>query len=280
MEQLYHKTSFKIAKLITRKYSTSFSLGIRVFAPAYREAVYTIYGFVRLADEIVDSFHNHNRHEMLMQFRKDTDYAIHEGISVNPVLNAFQKTVNEYGIDQKYITDFLNSMEMDLYNNYYEKNHYDNYVYGSAEVVGLMCLRVFCRNDDELFDKLVPSARALGSAFQKVNFLRDIKSDLAERGRIYLPGVSSMMRIDDENKLKLEVEIQKEFELALWGIKNLPGGVRLGVYSAYMYYWILFKKIRKLQVKDLMERRVRVSNFTKLALLVKTFFEIKILRIT
>ncbi len=148
---------------------------------------------------------------MLMQFRSDTEYAIREGISVNPVLNAFQKTVNEYRIDKKYITDFLNSMELDLYNNYYEKDHYDDYVYGSAEVVGLMCLKVFCGNDNELFDKLVPSARALGSAFQKVNFLRDIKCDLAERGRIYLPGVSSMTLIDDENKRKLEIEIQKEF---------------------------------------------------------------------
>lgn len=279
MMELYHKTTFKISKVITRNYSTSFSLGISAFAPAYRDAIYSVYGYVRLADEIVDSFHGFNKHELLNDFRNETLKAIDTGISTNPVINAFQLTVNNYKIEKEYITKFLTSMEMDLSNNYYENDHYNKYVYGSAEVVGLMCLRVFCDNDDKLFEELIYPARCLGSAFQKVNFLRDIKSDIEERGRIYLPGVENLHNIDDENKKKLEHDIDLEFKEALKGIKKLPNGVRLGVYSAYLYYLILFKKIKKLNAKDLLKGRVRVSNLTKFALLIKSLIEVKILRI-
>jgi 15-cis-phytoene synthase len=277
---IYNSTTFKISKIITRSYSTSFSLGISAFSPAYRDAIYAVYGYVRLADEIVDSFHGYNKKELLTDFRNDTLKAIDAGISTNPVINSFQNTVHKYGIELKHITDFLDSMEMDLSNDYYEPAHYNEYVYGSAEVVGLMCLRVFCDGDKKLFERLLHPARNLGSAFQKVNFLRDIKSDIEERGRIYLPGVDHQIKINDENKKKLEDEIEKEFNEALRGIKQLPNGVRLGVYSAYLYYWMLFKKIKKTKVEVLLKRRVRVSNFTKLALLLKSLIEVKILKIS
>ncbi|NWF90362.1 MAG: phytoene/squalene synthase family protein [Ignavibacteriaceae bacterium] len=280
MEELYHKTTFKLSKVITRSYSTSFSLGISVFAPAYKDAIYAVYGYVRLADEIVDSFHKHNKRELLEEFRKETFKAIESGISTNPVINAFQLTVNKYRINHEYIDAFLNSMEWDLDNSYYERKHYDNYIYGSAEVVGLMCLKVFCNNDDKLFTELLQPAKSLGSAFQKVNFLRDIKSDIDERGRIYLPGVDRAVKINNENKKILEQDIDKEFRNAFSGIRKLPNGVQLGVYSAYLYYLILFNKIKRLDIDDLLRKRVRISNWTKFALLVKSLIEVKILRIT
>lgn len=278
MEATYHNTTFKISKIITRNYSTSFSLGISVFAPSYRDAIYAVYGFVRLADEIVDSFHSREKKELLDDFRNETFKAIKRGISTNPVINSFQIVVNKYEIKLKYIEDFLNSMEMDLSNNYYENTSYDKYVYGSAEVVGLMCLKVFCHNHPGLFEELLAPARSLGSAFQKVNFLRDIKSDLNERGRIYLPGVDHKIKITDENKKELEKDIQMEFAEALKGIKRLPAGVKLGVYSAYLYYLGLFNKIRKSEVEVLLNKRVRISNISKLTLLIKSYFEVKILK--
>ena len=278
MEAIYHNTAFKISKLITRNYSTSFSLGISVFSPSYRDAIYSVYGYVRLADEIVDSFHDYNKKNLLDEFRTETFNAIERGISTNPVINSFQLVVNKYKIDLKYVEDFLNSMEMDLSNSFYEHYSYDKYVYGSAEVVGLMCLKVFCYNRPGLFDELLGPARSLGSAFQKVNFLRDIKSDLNDRGRIYLPGVDQKIKITDENKIELERDIQAEFAEALKGIKNLPEGVKLGVYSAYLYYLGLFNKIRKSKVEVLLKERVRISNVSKLTLLLKSYFEVKILK--
>lgn len=280
MEELYHKVSYKISKLITRNYSTSFSLGISAFAPAHKNAIYSIYGYVRLADEIVDSFHNHNKKQLLDEFREETHKAIEQGISINPVLDSFQNTVRKYKIDIEFIDGFLNSMEKDLYNNYYEAKSYDEYIYGSAEVVGLMCLRVFCEGDDRLFSELIEPAKKLGSAFQKVNFLRDIKSDIEERGRIYLPGVNEKVLINNANKKRLEADIEEEFKEALKGIMRLPAGTRLGVYSAYLYYHILFRKIEKLDVEDLLAKRVRISNFTKFALLIKSLIEVKILKIS
>lgn len=277
---LYHNTAYSISKIITNKYSTSFSMGIMAFAPKYRDPVYGIYAFVRLADEIVDTFHDYNKQELLDRFRRDTFSAIADRISLNPVLHAFQKVVNEYSIDHKYITAFLDSMEMDLSNSYYEKQGYDDYIYGSAEVVGLMCLKVFVDGDQQQFDELLEPARALGSAFQKVNFLRDMKSDIEERGRIYLPGVNSSEGIDEINKAKLETEVEREFALALSGIKKLTPGVRMGVYSAYLYYVKLFEKIRCSQVSTLLNKRVRVSNINKFALFMQSMIEVKVLKTT
>jgi len=278
MEEIYHNTTFKISRIMTRSYSTSFSLGIRVFSPSCRDAIYAVYGYVRLADEIVDSFHNYEKKQLLDDFRKETFNAIERGISTNPVINSFQLTVNKYEIDLKYVEDFLNSMEMDLSNNYYEPKVFDEYIYGSAEVVGLMCLKVFCHSHPGLFEELLQPAKSLGAAFQKVNFLRDIKSDLIERGRIYLPGVNEQIKITDENKKKLENDILAEFDSALKGIKRLPAGVKLGVYSAYLYYVGLFNKIRKSDIEILLQKRVRVSNFSKIILLLKSWLEVRILK--
>ncbi len=280
MLSLYNDISFKLSKTITGAYSTSFSLGIKAFAPEYRSAVYAIYAFVRIADEIVDTFHDYDRKYLLEKFRRDTYEAIEAGISTNPVLNSFQKTVSEYRIKRDLIDAFLKSMEMDLYKASYERGKYDEYIYGSAEVVGLMCLKVFCSGDDLKFNSLLSPAKSLGSAFQKVNFLRDIKSDLEERGRIYLPNVHHYLNIDDLNKSRLETEIESDFKNALAGIKRLPMGVKLGVYSAYLYYYVLFNKIRKMKARDLFLRRVRVSNFRKLILLIKSVIEVKVLKVT
>lgn len=275
---LYHSTSFNISKLITNSYSTSFSLGIKAFAPEFRDAIYSIYGYVRLADEIVDTFHGYDKQKMLNQFRKETFDAIEIGISTNPVIHSFQKVVNQYNVDLDLVEDFLNSMEMDLGQNSYARMKYDDYIYGSAEVVGLMCLKVFCLGDQDHYLQLKEPARMLGSAFQKVNFLRDMKSDFEERGRIYLPDVHNVNSIDDKNKAILEQEVEKEFQVALEGILRLPMGVRLGVYSAYYYYFALFKKIQRMKVKELLRRRVRISNFKKVFLLLKSYIEIKVIR--
>lgn len=276
--ELFNKTTFSISKYITNTYSTSFSLGIMAFDKKYRDAIYAIYGFVRIADEIVDTFFGYDQRELMRKFRQDTEDAIKFGISTNPILHSFALTVNKYNIDYHYIDAFLKSMEMDLDNSYYQKKEYDEYIYGSAEVVGLMCLKVFCHDNDELFQKLIKPARALGSAFQKVNFLRDIKSDLSERERIYLPGINHAQKIDDESKRSLENDIENEFAEALEGIKQLPDGVKLGVYSAYQYYLSLFNRIRRKKVKELMSTRVRVPNGTKLALLLRGVVELKIFK--
>jgi len=244
----YTKTSFKLSKKLTVAYSTSFSWGIKVFKPEYRDPIFSIYAFVRIADEIVDTFHPYDKEQLLKKFTDDTWEAINTGISTNPVLHAFQKVVNDYNIDHKLISAFLKSMEMDLSNSSYNRENYDNYIYGSAEVVGLMCLKVFVDGDDKKFSELEHNARMLGAAFQKVNFLRDIQSDINDRGRIYLPGVHHFDFIDNTNKALLEKEVENEFKEAFRGIVHLPIAVKLGVYSAYLYYLMLFKKIKRLDV--------------------------------
>lgn len=278
--QLYKDTSYKISKRLTLSYSTSFSWGIKAFAPEYRDPIFAVYSYVRVADEIVDTFHDFDKIELLKKFEADTWDAIEKGISTNPILQAFQETVYKYKIDHNLIKVFLKSMEMDLSNSSYERSVYDNYIYGSAEAVGLMCLKVFVNGSKEKYEVLEHSARMLGAAFQKVNFLRDIKSDIIERGRIYLPGVSELTFINNANKKELEKEIDKEFHAAFSGIIKLPIGVKPGVYSAYLYYLMLFKKIKRMDVDKLMRKRVRISNFYKLYLLLKCYFEVKLLRTT
>ena len=280
IQNLHNQVSYDCSKLVTKSYSSSFSRAILLFPLEIREAIYNIYGFVRFADEIVDTFQGHDQKQLMENFRRETEEALQTGISTNPVLQAFIHTVKEYKIDYHYIDAFLSSMEMDLTNSYYEPQQYNEYIYGSAEVVGLMCLQIFAGGDDKLFNSLVAPARSLGSAFQKVNFLRDIKSDMEERERIYLPGVNHAIKIDDVHKRDLEKEIELEFLNALEGIKKLPIGVKLGVYSAYLYYQGLFKKIKKLKVKELMSKRVRVSNTTKMILFLRGLLEIKILKLT
>jgi phytoene/squalene synthetase len=276
----YTKTSYKLSKKLTVAYSTSFSWGIKVFKPEYRDPIFAIYSYVRIADEIVDTFHGFDKKDLLNKFESDTWNAIENRISTNPVLQAFQETVNKYNIDHKLIKAFLKSMEMDLSNSSYDRDVYDNYIYGSAEVVGLMCLKVFVDGNKERYDDLEHSARMLGAAFQKVNFLRDIQSDINERGRIYLPGVHHFDFISDTNKAQLEKEVELEFKEAFIGIIRLPIAVKLGVYSAYLYYLMLFKKIKRLDVEQLRSRRVRISNWYKLYLLLKSYLQIRVLRTT
>lgn len=231
-----------ISKLITRQYSTSFSLGIRFLARKYHRPIYNIYGFVRCADEIVDSFHGFDKQSLLEKFKKDTYDSIEQKISVNPVLNSFQETVNKYKIDPELINLFFNSMEMDLEKHVYNEAKYNDYILGSAEAVGLMCLKVFSENDNKLYKDLIVYAMKLGSAFQKVNFLRDLRSDMKELGRYYFPGGSEFTT---ERKREIENEIEEEFRVALVGIRKLPTGARPGVYLAYSYYLNLFNKIKR-----------------------------------
>lgn len=276
---LYDKVSLRISKLVTTKYSTSFSLGIKMFHKDYRYPIYAIYGLVRVADEIVDTFHNVNKKKILDELRQETFLAIKEGMSTNPIVHSFQYVVNKYKIDNDLIEAFFHSMEFDIYKNSYSKEEYDKYVFGSAEVIGLMCLKIFVDGDDEKYNSLKPYARSLGSAFQKVNFLRDIRSDLYERKRIYIPDVHQEIFINDENKKKLESETEKEFEKALNGIKRLPSKVKLGVYLAYLYYKVLLDKIKRSSVKELTSKRFRVSDFIKLILMFRAFVEVRVLRL-
>jgi 15-cis-phytoene synthase len=263
---LFQNTCAECSQLITQRYSTSFSMGIRVFEQRFQMPIYGIYGFVRFADEIVDTFHDFDKKVLLDRFKADTYLAIEEKISLNPVLHSFQKVVNQYNIEKPLIEAFLRSMEMDLEQNTYNEDGYEEYIYGSAEVVGLMCLRVFTENNTEKYDRLKDSARSLGAAFQKINFLRDIKSDYDERGRTYFPGVD-FQKFTNEDKAQIEIDIKKDFDAALFGIRELPKGARLGVYIAYKYYLQLFRKIKTAPAARIAQERFRVSDKRKVYLL-------------
>ena len=274
MKELFDQTAYQCSKLITNAYSTSFSLGIRTLNKKYHPSIYAIYGFVRYADEIVDTFHQHDKSALLSQFKQDTYQSIEEGISLNPVLHSFQDVVNQFQIDHELIEAFLISMEMDLSKRDYTNPDYQKYIYGSAEVVGLMCLKVFCDGDDKEYQSLLKPAKHLGAAFQKVNFLRDIKSDFDERGRVYFPEVD-FSTFSEQEKKSIELDIKNDFDLALEGIKRLPKGVRAGVYLAYIYYTVLFRKITRLSPERIKTQRIRVPNFRKILLLLLCFFRHK-----
>jgi phytoene/squalene synthetase len=254
------------SKLITNRYSTSFSLGIRMFDKRFRDPIYAVYGFVRFADEIVDTFHNFPKEALLRRFEEDTYHAIDERISLNPVLQSFQDVVHRYNIERELIDAFLRSMEMDLHLNTYGQQGYEEYIYGSAEVVGLMCLRIFCEGDDAMYQQLKAPARSLGAAFQKVNFLRDIRSDYDDRGRVYFPGVD-FTRFTNAEKRQIEADIARDFNDALIGIRQLPEGARLGVLLAYRYYTKLFDKIRRAPAEQVASKRIRVNDGRKIMLL-------------
>lgn len=272
MMNLYDTTTFKCSKLITKHYSTSFTLGIQTLDKKLHYPIYAIYGFVRYADEIVDTFHDYNKEQLLNRFREDTWRAIDEKISLNPVLHSFQKIVRTYHIDHELIEAFLVSMEMDLHENRYDDSLYHKYIYGSAEVVGLMCLKVFCNGDEDQYQSLKEPARSLGAAFQKVNFLRDMKSDFKERGRVYFPGVD-FTEFNNDAKLAIEADIQKDFEDAYQGIIRLPKSARAGVYLAYTYYLKLFKKIKSSTTKTVLSERIRVPDANKFLILFGTYFK-------
>ena len=277
MKQLFDELSEMHSKSTTQKYSTSFSLGIKALHPKIRSAIYNIYGYVRLADEIVDSFHGFNQKDLLKRLREETNIALNEKISLNPIINSFQKTVHEYQIDTALIDQFLNSMEMDLSKIDYNDDLYKEYILGSAEVVGLMCLKVFVEGDMEKFNELKPYAMMLGSAFQKINFLRDLKEDYHILGRTYFPEID-LKNFNDGTKLKIENEIELEFKQALIGIKKLPISARFGVYLAYQYYWSLFKKIKKTKAKVILSERVRIADAHKLTLLMGCYVNSKVAR--
>ena len=274
-EQLFTDTSLACAQLITQRYSTSFSLGIRTLDKSLHRAIYAVYGFVRWADEIVDTFHNHDKAALLAEFEGATYAAIAAGFSLNPVLHAFQWAVNEYQIDHEFIDAFLRSMEMDLEDRNYRQELYDTYIYGSAEVVGLMCLRVFCYQQPALFEQLRAPARRLGAAFQKVNFLRDIRSDYEDRGRVYFPGLR-YEQFDNEAKQQIETDIRADFEAAYVGIQQLPRAARLGVHLAYVYYLKLFYKLRQAPAVQVLAERVRLPDNTKLLLLLGSWLRYRL----
>jgi 15-cis-phytoene synthase len=270
--ELYDTTTFECSKLITQRYSTSFTLGIKTLHKKFHLPIYAIYGFVRYADEIVDTFHNYDKKTLLARFKADTYQAIAEKISLNPVLHSFQIIVNEYKIELDLIEAFLHSMEMDLQFKDYSQSGYQEYIYGSAEVVGLMCLRVFCEGNAEMYESLKASARSLGAAFQKVNFLRDMRSDYQERGRTYFPHID-FNNFGSDAKQAIEADIQTDFEAAYQGIMRLPNGAKLGVYLAYIYYLKLFQKIKKLPPAKILHERVRVPDSRKMTLLLQTYFK-------
>lgn len=262
MLRIFHEVSQACSKVTTERYSTSFSSAIRLLNAEIQTPIYNIYGFVRFADEIVDTFHQHDKDSLLAQFKKETYDSIERGISLNPILNSFQLTVNRYNIDHELIEAFFRSMEFDLDKTSYDRVGYEEYIYGSAEVVGLMCLYVFCEGDSEEYEKLKPYARSLGAAFQKVNFLRDVKADFQDLKRVYFPGVD-FGHFTPHMKQQIEEDITKDFKHAYLGIIKLPLKARFGVYLAYKYYLSLFSKIKNVQPQRILEERIRIPNYAK-----------------
>lgn len=268
MFEKFQKVSGKCSEITTKEYSTSFSSAIRLLHHDLRQPIYNIYGFVRFADEIVDTFHEYDKASLLAEFKKETYAAIERKISLNPVLNSFQQTVNDYNIDHSLIEAFFHSMEMDLHQKAYDTNNFNEYVYGSAEVVGLMCLYVFCEGKKESYEELKVPARALGAAFQKVNFLRDIKADYTGLSRMYFPGCD-FNNFSSHDKKQIEADIHKDFKEAYTGILKLPLKSRFGVYVAYKYYLSLFKKIKDLEPATVLEARIRIPDYKKLMIVLR-----------
>ena len=275
MKLLFDNVSAECSKIATRSYSTSFSLGIYFLNNKLHNPIYAIYGFVRFADEIVDSFDGYKKKELLEKFKKDTYEALEARISLNPILNSFQHVVHQYNIQIELIETFLLSMEMDLEKVDYSKENYEKYIFGSAEVVGLMCLNVFTEGNKKMYEELKQHAMKLGAAFQKVNFLRDLKSDYHTLGRIYFPGID-MTNFSQNTKREIELDIKNDFREALKGIKRLPNSSKGGVYLAYVYYYSLFKKIQNLPPKKILTERIRISNGEKFGLMLNSMFQYKL----
>jgi len=270
MKELFDNVSIKCSRLTTKAYSTSFSIGIRFLDKRIRDPICSIYGFVRFADEIVDTFHDYDKRNLLERFKKDAYLAIEEKISLNPILNSFQATVNQYKIDLILIEQFLKSMEMDLSKKNYDENTFKEYILGSAEVVGLMCLRVFTNGNETIYNNLKPYAMSLGSAFQKINFLRDLNADYLTMGRLYFPGIA-MDQFNDSTKELIEKSIHNDFQHAYIGIKKLPESARFGVYIAYVYYQALFRKIKNTPSHKVLHSRIRIPNPYKAQLIAYSY---------
>jgi phytoene/squalene synthetase len=273
MKELFDRISERSSMMVTKSYSTSFSLGIMLLDRSMHKPIYAIYGFVRFADEIVDTFHDFDKKYLLEDFKRQTYDAIERGISLNPILNSFQETVNKYNIDDELIDTFLNSMEMDIDPaESYSQKLYEKYILGSAEVVGLMCLKVFCSGDKEMYENLKFEAMKLGSAFQKINFLRDLQADYYHLGRVYFPGVD-MTTFNNEVKTSIEQDIEIDFRTGYEGILKLPKKARFGVYVAYVYYYALFQRIKATPANTILEKRIRISNRNKYGLLVSSYLK-------
>ena len=276
MKQIFDDTSFACSKIVTNKYSTSFFLAVKMLSPKIRSAIFSVYGFVRFADEIVDSFHNYDKLALINQFEKDYYKAIDDGISLNPILNSFQLTVKKYNITDDLVQAFLHSMKLDLNITHYNTvEDYKTYIYGSADVVGLMCLKVFVNGDSEKYESLKESAMRLGSAFQKVNFLRDLKDDYEVLNRSYFPGVD-LVSLNKKSKNDIINEIEEDFEEAYKGIKRLPIEAKFGVYTAYIYYKRLLSKLKRTPSEEIMNTRIRISNPVKMSLLARSFLVFKL----
>ncbi|WP_269237273.1 phytoene/squalene synthase family protein [Flavobacterium flavigenum] len=276
MKSLFDTVSFKCSKLVTKNYSTSFSLAVHMLAPSIRDAIYSIYGFVRFADEIVDSFHDYEKEYLIDDFEKEYYKAMQLGISLNPILNSFQHTVKEYNITDDLVQAFLKSMKLDLIkSNYNTQTEYEDYIYGSADVVGLMCLKVFVKGNNQKYEQLKNEAMRLGSAFQKVNFLRDLKDDNLVLNRNYFPGVN-LNSFDENTKTAIINEIEEDFRVAYQGIVKLPIEAKFGVYTAFIYYKKLLKKLKNTPCSEIGNSRIRVSNYTKAGLLAQSFVTYKL----
>ena len=279
MKALYDQVCYQCSELVTKRYSTSFSLATRMLSEDIRPHIYNIYGFVRFADEIVDSFHDYPKEKLFNRFSEDLEAALEDKISLNPILNAFQHTYYSFGIPKELIDAFMNSMRLDLYKTeYLTTEEYKAYIYGSADVVGLMCLKVFLGGDDIAYDALKTSAMALGSAFQKVNFLRDLKADHEALGRTYFPD-ANLEALDEVSKDAIIQEIEADFEAGFKGIKQLPSNARFGVYTAYRYYKRLLDRLKKTPPIDIKNKRIRVPNYEKAQLLAQSYIARKLQRV-
>ncbi|MGM0636306.1 MAG: phytoene/squalene synthase family protein [Bacteroidota bacterium] len=276
MKSIFDNVSKECSKAVTNAYSTSFSIATKLLAPSIRQDIYNIYGFVRFADEIVDTFHNYDKENLFFKFERDLYEAIEEKISLNPILNAFQETVHKYQIPEELYAAFMNSMQKDLFkSNYQTTQEYEEYIYGSADVVGLMCLRVFVKGDDEKYNALREDAKKLGSAFQKVNFLRDLKADYEDLSRSYFPN-ADLEQLDESTKKAIINEIENDFKAGLRGIVQLPVEAKLGVYTAYIYYSKLLQKLKKTPSLEIKNTRIRVPNYEKAGLLAKSFLSCRL----
>ena len=276
MKAIFDLVSHNCSKIVTTSYSTSFSVATKMLAPSIRQDIYNIYGFVRFADEIVDTFHDYDKHKLFENFEKDLERAIEDKISLNPILNAFQETVHRYAIPEELYHSFMDSMRLDLHkSDYLTIEEYKQYIYGSADVVGLMCLKVFVKGDQQKYEELKDCAMSLGSAFQKVNFLRDLKADYEDLSRSYFPNVD-LSNLDEINKQKIIEEIEHDFAIGLKGIAKLPVEAKFGVYTAYIYYRRLLTKLKKVPSMEIRECRIRVPNYEKAGLLAKSYISYRL----
>ena len=271
MKSIFDTVSFDCSKNVTKSYSTSFSAAVKMLGPKIRQDIYNIYGFVRFADEIVDTFHDYNKEELFELFEKDLENALNNKISLNPILNSFQHTVHNYSIPREMIDAFMKSMKLDLHKTVYKTaEEYNEYIYGSADVVGLMCLKVFVNGDEKKFKELEHSAMRLGSAFQKVNFLRDLKADFEDLNRTYFPN-TDLSKLDEQSKNEIIKEIEADFHAGFEGILKLPIEAKFGVYTAYVYYKKLLSKLKKTPSMEIKNTRIRVSDYQKVGLLAKCY---------